>query len=236
MNEEKECFELNHTSGKIKIPKEYVYEDDYGKKTFDFCESCEKPIRQIDLGNSIYGCEYCKSANQITIHHTEDEETAELFKNDTEKETSKENVLKTALEILKKQREKKEELKKRYDELKERFEQENKELIETIKKNNETTTQTEETVKDIATSIYETSGEKKLFGGVGIRVYKKLDYDQEKALEWAKQHELCLELNKKSFEKIAKTQEISFVKEGKRIVPTIPTKISLQEEGEQDGN
>ena len=53
------------------IEKKYVYEDDEGVKQYDFCESCNKPVLQEDLGDGIYGCEYCKSANQITINEIE---------------------------------------------------------------------------------------------------------------------------------------------------------------------
>jgi hypothetical protein len=52
----------------MKIDKQYIYEDDEGFETYDFCQSCKRPVSQIDLGDGIYGCEFCKSANQITIH------------------------------------------------------------------------------------------------------------------------------------------------------------------------
>lgn len=53
---------------KMKIDKKYIYQDDERKKWFDFCESCNRPILQEDLGDGEMGCEFCKSANHITIH------------------------------------------------------------------------------------------------------------------------------------------------------------------------
>ena len=47
--------------------EKYIYEDDEGNKQFDYCESCELPVGQEELQEGVFGCEHCKSANQITI-------------------------------------------------------------------------------------------------------------------------------------------------------------------------
>lgn len=52
----------------MKIPKEYIYEDDEGKKLYDYCESCKNFVHQEDLGDEIFGCEHCKNPNQIYIY------------------------------------------------------------------------------------------------------------------------------------------------------------------------
>jgi hypothetical protein len=52
----------------LEIEEKYIYEDDEGNKTYDFCESCERPVEQEDLGDGVYGCEFCKNANQISIN------------------------------------------------------------------------------------------------------------------------------------------------------------------------
>lgn len=50
------------------IKYKYLYEDDEtGEALFDFCTDCNKPIVQEDLGDGIYGCEFCKSSNSIEI-------------------------------------------------------------------------------------------------------------------------------------------------------------------------
>ena len=57
----------------MKIDKKYIYiDDDTGKELFDFCEICQRPIVQEDVGDGVYGCEYCKNPNQITIHKVKD--------------------------------------------------------------------------------------------------------------------------------------------------------------------
>ena len=73
------------------------------------------------------------------------------------------------------------------------------------------------------------SGLKKLYGGIGIRVMEKLVYEDEKAFDWAKEHSLCLKLDNRSFEKLAKTQDIAFVKKEEKVSVTFPAKIILGE-------
>jgi hypothetical protein len=58
---------IDHNRG-LDIKEKYIYEDDEGNKTYDFCESCNRPVEQEDLGDGIFGCEFCKSANQISIN------------------------------------------------------------------------------------------------------------------------------------------------------------------------
>jgi hypothetical protein len=38
------------------------------KEYYDFCNNCKKKINQIELILGVYGCEYCKKTNNITIH------------------------------------------------------------------------------------------------------------------------------------------------------------------------
>lgn len=71
-------------------------------------------------------------------------------------------------------------------------------------------------------------GEKKRLGGLGIRVGINLVYEEKCAFDWAKEHSLCLQLNKKEFEKIAKTQDIDFVSQEEKITVTFPKEINLE--------
>jgi len=51
-----------------KIKYKYIYEDDdTGNAIYDFCTSCNRPVKQKDVGNGCYGCEFCKSTNHIEI-------------------------------------------------------------------------------------------------------------------------------------------------------------------------
>lgn len=79
---------------------------------------------------------------------------------------------------------------------------------------------------------YKVDGIKKRLGGIGIRIYKLLEYDQETALKWAKDKDLFLQLDKKAFENVAKTGEIDFVTSKDKITVTFPKEIKINEEEE----
>lgn len=83
-------------------------------------------------------------------------------------------------------------------------------------------------IRGKAIKIYEETGNKKI-GQIGIRIMQVLDYDEREAFIYAKEHELFLSLDKKDFEKFAKTQEIEFVKKIEKAIATIPTKIVEEE-------
>ncbi len=70
---------------------------------------------------------------------------------------------------------------------------------------------------------------KKLLGGIGIREIKSYDYSETEALKWAKEHDLCLQLDKKSFDSLTKTQNFDFVKINEDIQVTFPKEIKLEE-------
>lgn len=109
------------------------------------------------------------------------------------------------------------------------FEEQNKELF----LNRATTRQTISDCKDVLRPVVEegfkVDGVKKRLGGIGIRVGEILDYDDTKALEWAKEKDMCLLLDKKSFDKIAKVQELDFVQKEERITVTFPKEIKLED-------
>ena len=72
------------------------------------------------------------------------------------------------------------------------------------------------------------NGEKTLYGGIGIRVMSKLVYDESIAFGWAKEHSLCLKLDAKAFDKIAKSQDIGFVSKDENVVVTFPAEIKTE--------
>lgn len=83
-------------------------------------------------------------------------------------------------------------------------------------------------IREKAIKIYEETGNKKI-GQIGIRIMQVLDYDEVVAFDWAKEHKLCLSLDKKNFEKLAKTQDMDFVEKSEKATATIPTKIVEEE-------
>lgn len=61
--------------------KEYIYELN-GQLQYDYCGGCERPVKQIDLGDGVFGCEYCKSPNSIEVIDVEDEKRTQISQTD----------------------------------------------------------------------------------------------------------------------------------------------------------
>jgi hypothetical protein len=89
-------------------------------------------------------------------------------------------------------------------------------------------TQLENEIRADAVNLYNQTGEKK-FNQVGIRITKKYNYDEEQALQWAKDHNLCIALDKTAFKKQLKVQPLDFVTEEEVPTATIPVEIKENE-------
>jgi len=107
------------------------------------------------------------------------------------------------------------------------FDTENNNLIGKIKKLKEGLGIEKEQFQILGIEEYKKTGEKQLIGGLGVRVGTSLIYDEGNALEWAKAHKLCLLLDKKEFERIAKNSFINFVERGEKITITFPKEIKF---------
>jgi len=119
--------------------------------------------------------------------------------------------------------------KKQYNDKLEQFNNDNKELIDRINKlSTELESDKEELISE-ALDDFRVTGSKQLLGGLGIRVSSKLSYDEDKAFNWAKEHGLCLKLDVKSFEKLAKIQQINFVMVDEIITVTFPKEIKIDD-------
>lgn len=110
---------------------------------------------------------------------------------------------------------------------KEEFEAQNINLINKIQEESKRLEENKEDIWVMAAQEYHNTGEKKLLGGIGIRIGTMLDYDEEEAFNWALDHKLCLELNVKSFDKLAKDQQLDFVKKSEKVTVTFPKEIKL---------
>ena len=91
--------------------------------------------------------------------------------------------------------------------------------------------QARERVNELTLDLYNATGDKKPADGVGVRIYRVLEYDQEKALTWCKEHlEPALKLDKRTFEKYAKgvedVQPLEFVDYLDEPRPTIAGDLS----------
>ena len=119
----------------------------------------------------------------------------------------------------------------RMEELKKKkleFEEENKQLLETIKTVKQSLSEVIVKAKEFALEEYNETGLKSLSGGFSIRVSNFLDYDPEKAFAWAKEHDLCLKLDTKAFDSVAKTQDFDFVEKKEKVMVCVPKKVKVE--------
>jgi hypothetical protein len=86
------------------------------------------------------------------------------------------------------------------------FDKSNAEIIERVANLKKKMAEEEERLRDLTLAVYDVTGDKKPAPGVGIRVVQKVEFDEDKALVWAKDHRVCLSLNEKAFKALAKTQ------------------------------
>lgn len=98
------------------------------------------------------------------------------------------------------------------------------EITNTINEMSDKRIKLENEIREEAIEKYKQTGEKK-FGQIGIRVTTKYSYDDEIALSWAVEHNLCLSLDKTKFKKQLKVQPLDFVKTEEVPTATIPTEI-----------
>jgi len=93
----------------------------------------------------------------------------------------------------------------------ETFREENSAAYESLKHSAEKITEMEEIIRTAALKKYTETLDKKYYNGVSVILRTKIDYNKDTALTWAKEHQMCLSLNTKEFESVAKTCEIDFV-------------------------
>lgn len=114
-----------------------------------------------------------------------------------------------------------------YEQRKKDFEEMNKDLIEKIEKSNEIISKLQDEIRSMAVDEYTKTGSKHFDGGVDIRVVTKYKYDEDAALSWAKEHDMCLKLDKHGIKKVAKSGQVSFVEVVEEPIATIPTDIKF---------
>jgi len=108
------------------------------------------------------------------------------------------------------------------------FDKGNLALLNTIESKKEELTIIKKEVSDDAILEFSTTNTKKLYGGIGIRESETLEYEPTNAINWAKKHEVCLILDKRAFEKIAKTTDfpdIDFIVKIPKTTVTFPDKF-----------
>ena len=127
--------------------------------------------------------------------------------------------MKELIEKLKESRSKYNELKTQYKTDLELFKLEHEGMLSSMEREELNMAEFTDIISQRAIKEYNKTGIKTLYGGIGIRVMQRLEYNPTRAVEWAKKHSIALMLDKKAFEKIAKIEDINFVT--KREIPTV---------------
>lgn len=133
------------------------------------------------------------------------------------------------LELVKLRNEQ-EELSENYKEAFKSFTDNHAFLIDHRKVINDKVAALELSIRADAVEGFQKDGEKQREFGVGIRITKSFNYDSKVAFDWAKSHKLALQLDKKAFESIAKSQELSFVKLEEKAGATLPKEFLIEGE------
>ena len=108
------------------------------------------------------------------------------------------------------------------------FEKQFEDLFNTQTKVREIISECRVVIREEAEAGFLEDGEKKRLGGIGIRVGTVLNYDNKLAFNWAKEHSLALNLDRRRFEQLAKTEEIEFVTKEEKITVTFPKVIKIE--------
>ena len=109
------------------------------------------------------------------------------------------------------------------------FEEENKVLIDGISKLQTEILSSKDILEITAMKEFVETNNKKLLGGLGIREYNILEYDENLAFNWALEHRMALQLNKKVFEKLIKISPVDFVNIGIDTKVTFPPIIKFSD-------
>lgn len=87
----------------------------------------------------------------------------------------------------------------------------------------------EEALRAGALEAFTATGSKKPAPGVGVRTVTRLVYAPDDALNWAKEHNLALQLDTKAFEKIAKAAPLPFVTTSEESQATLSPNLDIAE-------
>lgn len=90
------------------------------------------------------------------------------------------------------------------------FETRHGEMFRTLQAAQDTLSAEEDSLRQLAVGRYHATGNKNPVAGVTIRIVRKVEYDPDVALAWAKQNNLALLLDKKALDKIALATPLPF--------------------------
>lgn len=130
---------------------------------------------------------------------------------------------KEAKSILREMNELSSAIKKREDELQEELKND-KEKLALLKLQFDATNAD---ICELGKAYFKETTNKNLVGGYKIQERKKIEYDETKALAWAKEKDMFLSLDKKSFEKAVEGLSLDFVTISKEPSLAIPKEIVI---------
>ncbi len=110
------------------------------------------------------------------------------------------------------------------------FETLNKALIESIEVKKKTQEELKEILRIEAEEEFKETNQKKLLGGIGIRILSKLIYSESDAMNWANENmpiAIKTVLDKKQFETFAKSSDLDFVEKEEKTSVTFPKEITI---------
>lgn len=134
------------------------------------------------------------------------------------------------IKLLKMKQEKLAKLKDNLEIKRVEFEEANTELFEEIKLVSESCDETKAEVSEEAIEEFKSTGEKKLLGGIGIRVLSKISYSEQDAINWSETNmpiAVKKAIDKKQFERFAKDNDLVFVNKEEKISVTFPKEIII---------
>lgn len=103
------------------------------------------------------------------------------------------------------------------------FEEANRNVKDSLAATKDALADAERRLREAALAQYEATGTKKLPHGVGVKIATRMNYDASAAFEWAKSHNMALQLDKTAFERIAKASPMEFVEFVEMPTATLPT-------------
>ena len=113
------------------------------------------------------------------------------------------------------------------DESRRAWEDQNEQILSSLVGSNEVVQEAEAIRRELTLKAYAETRDKAPAVGVGIREVTKLDYDKKVAFDWAKHHEMALQLDKRAFEKIVKADTPDFVTITQEPQATIATNLEI---------
>ena len=109
------------------------------------------------------------------------------------------------------------------------YEEDIKDLVEQKKEKESKIAEIKEKLEVDVLQEFDKTKVKKYYGGIGVQERTELTYDEAQVFEWALDKKLFLQLDKKSFEKVAETIGAPTVKVEKKAKVTYPKVFKLED-------